>query len=1343
MPKIDDIDNLGPMIYKLGLQPLKKKISDADKKEYKSVFTPDILDKILPTRTPTEDRATDSDEDLDVPEDMVDDSADSSETSLDNTQDDMPTDEAISDNALEDDDMGDDLNLDGLDDLVSDLGDDLNTLDDIENEPAVEELAEVDELAGNDDMDDMGDDLNLDDLDDLVSDLGDDLNTLDDIENEPADEDISDVDEPSDDDDGDLTDDMNTPDEIEDALDTEENLEPETDDMANLEDASDEDVPDLGGIDSLNDIIEEGESDATADQDEPIEATDGLNLDDIDDVIGDLGNLDSTDDNDVADLEEPLSDDLEDVSDDMAEGSLDPVVDEDDTDDLNIDDIMGDLEDDIATDDDDDVADPLEEDSSGDEAVAEDTVESLDDASDEIDSDIDDIGQDLDVEGLDDLAAELEDEVAEADNDAIDPLEEPDVEDDIAAEDTVEPLDDENSELDSGTGGLGDGLDIEDLDDLAAELEEEAAEADNDAIDPLEEPDVEDDITAEDTVEPLDDDNSELDSDMGDLGDGLDIEDLDDLAAELEDDIGSDDGDDLTDEPEVPTVDNASDDDELGDLDDLMSDIDHLEIQDTDDSVDDFDDLLDSASTSDEDGDAPNPPMDDLDDVIDDMAYKGDDSGDMDIPDLDLDDLGDSDESGENIDVSAFDADEVAGLDDEDDDDDLLDSLENGGSGAIGGSDGKYDSINEHLTEEDIEKILKGISFLPLNVQEHVVDAILNDKLDEEAMGLLITSLGEGRSKKEIGKILKDKIGIDVNSSGVYGDNRMGSIRSAVFGSYLPILIKTAAISLIILLVLVASYRFIYRPISANSFFKAGYEDLMASDYNSAERNFDRGDSLHPNQVKWYNKYANAYIERNAFTFAAEKIADALLIDEVKFETRMTEGAYFQQKAEFDMSPELYDEGEALYDLMLKFNYNKKQRLAIYDRKGLLQISRARLLGEKSYYANAYNTYKEMIHEYGDNVTARKRAMLIQIYTDNYDGVKNQAARIDFLQKDYFDDEVYPEYARYLLDKDEFHEARLLLEKILKKYPENILALVTLADYYGRITHYDTAEHILRAVLQLYDLEPHRSGREYVHNMLGQYYYIQGNYATALNEFEQAIAINSLYPDANYNLGNIYYYYESDYDKALNYYQVAYANMLDEYKPIPLSFNLGWIYYRGEEYDSAFEYFYDIYDTEQDNVVLNYALGNSLVNMSESTLAEGFYLDALSLLEKHRDSFGTMYMVRNKEFETLNYLASLYNNLGVVNVHRYVETEDFKYDRASFQNFVRASELFDQVRTARGDLIREANRTISLDNQSTGIATYNLLILQSGTPTYERVALDNYIPKDLYYIGQKPFERGH
>ncbi len=553
---------------------------------------------------------------------------------------------------------------------------------------------------------------------------------------------------------------------------------------------------------------------------------------------------------------------------------------------------------------------------------------------------------------------------------------------------------------------------------------------------------------------------------------------------------------------------------------------------------------------------------------------------------------------------------------------------------------------------------------------------------------------------------------------------------------------KKLSLIILAIVLLVVVIVMIYRPIAGNSYFQEGYDNLIAIDYNSAERSFTRANKLTPNDIAWFNKYANGYIDRNAFDYAETKIAEALAIDDDNFETKMTEGRYFQQRAEFEMSAELYMEGEALYNAMLQSKYSKKEKLQIYDAKGLLQISRASILGERRYYASAYETYKQMIEEYGDNITARKRGMLINIYTDNYDNVRSQASKIDSFKKGYFDDEVYPEYARYLLDKGEFQESRVLLEKILSEYPDNILALVTLADYYGRINNNAMMADILTSVLALYDGEPHKSGREYVHNMLGQYYYIEGNYTNALAEFENAVAINTRYPDANYNLGNIYYYHKDDYEKALEYYQVAYDNMFEQYKPAVLSFNLGWLYYRNKEYESAFEYFYDIYDFEQNNVVLNYALGNSLMAIDKNELAYDFYIDALALLLKNRDSFGTLYIVRAKEFETLNYLASLYNNIGVANAKMYAATRSSKYDRDAFQNFVRASELLNQVKAARGDLTREAGRIVNVDSQSTAIATYNLLVLQSGTPSYNRILLDNYIPKDLYYIGQKPFESG-
>lgn len=646
----------------------------------------------------------------------------------------------------------------------------------------------------------------------------------------------------------------------------------------------------------------------------------------------------------------------------------------------------------------------------------------------------------------------------------------------------------------------------------------------------------------------------------------------------------------------------------------------------------------------------------------------------------------------------------------------------------------KYKNIDEQLTESDIEKIMREMRLLPNTTQRYVTDIILNDKLDESDMTKLLVALGTGAGAKAVADIIKDCLGVSIHDD-AERKSKTRNIKEIFFGHYLSFTAKIAGVVSVIFLLLFLIFNFVYRPLRSASYFKKGYDVLQKSDYESAEINFAKGDKIRPNQIKWYNKYARAYIDRLAFEYAKNKIDKAIAIKSRDFKTRMTLGYYYQRLAENDYSEDIYIEGENMYNDMLIFTKKRKDVVQLYDGLGRLQISRADTLDQKDYYNKAFDTYKEMIAKTGDGVLPRKMGMLIKIKQDDYEQVKYQRERINRMKKNYFDYEVYPELAKYLLNKDELFDARTLLEKILFKNPTNVPSLISLADYYIRINHHDTAIKILSVnVMKEYDKNIFMRGREYAHNMLGQAYYTMREYGSAMKEFQNALAINSLYADANYNMGNIYFYQENDYQKAENNYLIAYANMREEYMPLNLNYNLGWIAYNKKEYDTSFAYFYKIFDKVRGNAVLSYAIGNTLVHLDKENLALGFYIEALNILLERKRMLGTMYMVANKEFFVLNYLASLYNNIGVANIRKFTKMGDSSFEKDGFVSFVKSAECFDQVRVARRELLLEETRVVNVENQEFGIATYNLVMLQTKRPLYKSIKPDDYIPKDMYYV---------
>ena len=643
----------------------------------------------------------------------------------------------------------------------------------------------------------------------------------------------------------------------------------------------------------------------------------------------------------------------------------------------------------------------------------------------------------------------------------------------------------------------------------------------------------------------------------------------------------------------------------------------------------------------------------------------------------------------------------------------------------------RYENVDENI---DHDKVIDSIKNLSPLTRYHVLDAILNEKLDQASMRELLEALDSEKSNEDITELINRELGLSIKEYGKSGILELIPIPNSL-KDYAHI-IRVAAVFLILFVgIVLLSYQFVYKPIKANEYFKKGLADIYKGAYNSAEINFAQGNKLKPKQIKWFNRYGKAYIERERFDSALAKIEASLNIKPRDFDSRVLFGYYYRSKGEKQLSEEDYIKGEELYNDMLSYVSKKNQLKTVYDERGILMISRAKNLSQANYYDNAYNNYIQMINLFGDNVIARKRAMLIRIYQDNYKQVKALQEHINNLKSGYIDDDIYPKLARYLLNNNDFYGSRTLLEKILKKYPSNLEAIIGYADYQARLKHYEKARDILvNTALPMFENNPYRRGKEFVYNMLGQIYYNLGEFGNSINNFNAALEINKTYPDANYNLANLYFYQDKDYEKAKEHYQLAYDNLPPELRGDKLLYNLSWIYYLNNEFDRAFEGFNALFQKNPSNSVVSYALGNSLLHLDRANLANGFYRNALNQILSRREKLGRLEMRTESDFFLLSYLASLYNNMGVSYAYNSTIENNAQNEREAFKNFVLASEYFDQIRTSNIDLERMEKRTIILENNNIGVATYNVMAIQSKRNLKDAVMIDDYIPKDIYYV---------
>ncbi|WP_300369765.1 tetratricopeptide repeat protein [Brachyspira sp.] len=1076
------------------------------------------------------------------------------------------------------------------------------------------------------------------------------------------------------------------------------------------------------------------------------ESDDGLDLpEDLGDdkVSADIDNLDLPEDLDLDDNKE--SDDgldlPEDLGDDKVSADIDNLdlpEDSDDDDDLGLPEDLG-----------------LDDSSDNDKVSAD--IDNLD-LPEDLDSDDDDLGLPEDL-GLDDSS---DNDKVSADIDSLDLPEDKELEEKIEKDiKDNEKYDDIHSEKLPTFGDLP-------LPDSLPNIDENIHKENNDDLPDLPDMDIDenasDDLDIEGIADNLDDILEDEDSSLGDLDNILNNDDLleevkdkeekpqEDVKDEEDDDLSLDsilDEQEETKDEEEKTQEEVKDeeDDDLS-LDSILDEQEETkdeeektqeEVKDEEDDDLSLDSILDEQEeTKDEEEKTQEEVKDEedddlsLDSILDEQEETKDEEEKTQNGNEDLDDIADEDKSEEDHELDLNDID----IDNEDSNIPSNNIVEGGTvlpapETADSLPNSKYEDLGSNI---DHDKVINSIRYLSPITQYHVLDAILNEKLDRDSMEYLLNALERGESSENITELLNKKLGLSLQEEGRKNILELIPIPNSL-KDYAKI-IRVAAVFLILFIAIVLfSFQFIYKPMMANKYYSQGLVSISKGTYDDAERNFAEGERYQPKQIKWYNKYARAYIARETFNEANNKIQSALNIKPRDFETRITYGFYYRKKGEKEFSQEDYILGEELYNDMLVYTEKKKEKETIYDERGLLMISRAKNMLEPDYYDIAYNNYRDMVNFFGDGVVPRKRVMLIKIYQDDYKQVKAIQNHINLLQSGYIDDEVYPKLAKYLLDKDDFYGSRKLFESLLAAYPKNLESVIGYADYETRLKHYDRAREILTSTaLPIYESDPFYRGKEYVYNMLGQIYYNLGEYGNAVKNFNEALAINAAYPDANYNLGNVYFYKEKDYPKAKEHYQMAYDNLAPNLRSDKLLYNLSWIYYLDSEYDRAFEGFNALFQKNPSNSVVSYALGNSLLHLDKANLANGFYRNALSQILAKRDRLGRLEMRMESDFILVSYLASLYNNIGVAYAHNSTVTNNIINEQEAFKHFVLASEYFDQVRTSNIDLERMEKRTILIDNQNVGAASYNIMSMQGRRNLKQATVIDDYIPKDMNYL---------
>ncbi|HUX21755.1 MAG TPA: hypothetical protein VMW69_10990, partial [Spirochaetia bacterium] len=522
------------------------------------------------------------------------------------------------------------------------------------------------------------------------------------------------------------------------------------------------------------------------------------------------------------------------------------------------------------------------------------------------------------------------------------------------------------------------------------------------------------------------------------------------------------------------------------------------------------------------------------------------------------------------------------------------------------------------ISERDFQKIQETLSSLPLNLRLAVEELIGEQDLAGKQLSELVGSLVRGAPPRDIadvtGRILGRKIQIPVSyakKTGLEFEEERATFAYRFRHNILPILRVFLASAAALALIIFLGYRFVYQPIHAYSLYSAGYGQLKDDNFVTANEDFGNASRIW--QMKnWYYRYAEGYIGKKQYSFAADKY-DSLL----KVWPGDRKGI-FDYAAMESKTLGNYQKANQLLDIILNEN--------MWDYQGLLAAGDNYLAWgqeDPSKFELARQDYAMLLQHYGTNNEVLFRMLRYFIFTDNLKQVELLKTQFQADPRITVDPLAYAELGGYLIAKNQLGDVHDILFRAMKVDPNLPEIHYNLARYFKRIG--DSTEESVALQKALTDLQKaspltrRRLGMlidtydRIGENLYGQKSYLDAEqaYLKGISRYETALKQNQLKASPEFgmlyaNLGDLNYYVSGNFDQALSLYLKAESN---GYKTPELRYREGYVYYRNQDYQNAMLKFYNAAGNFSDNQDLLYATANTLYKRNDYFAAEGYYIN--------------------------------------------------------------------------------------------------------------------------------------
>jgi len=635
------------------------------------------------------------------------------------------------------------------------------------------------------------------------------------------------------------------------------------------------------------------------------------------------------------------------------------------------------------------------------------------------------------------------------------------------------------------------------------------------------------------------------------------------------------------------------------------------------------------------------------------------------------------------------------------------------------------------LSERRFAALKRTLATLPRNLKMLVEDLVAVKGLTGPDLRLLTDLLADGaaptRIAEEVSRITGRRIRLPRGYERVTGlafEEERRSFRYALRENIWPIL-RVGILSLLFLgLLSFLGYRYIVRPLYANSLYRQGHAQILKGRFKLGEERFAKANAM-MHFKGWYLRYADAYIDQKQYPLAADKyelLLQHFPLDRqgvLRYASLLTYSLFGYERADRILGQYMgeYEPDKVEWGRFVPKNGFKDKGILLARGDNYLEWAAE----EPSHYEDARLQYASILDYHGeqDEVLFRMMRYFMRVKPPLEKEIHDLYLLLEGKDRLAVPAElhaaVYTELAGFWLDRDEhLDEAFDALQKAMKRNIRHPELHYQLARYHGRLKDSEEEYKALGTAIELLKDAPARTRPRLLalidsYNRRGQWYWRAKQYLDAEKDYQSAIALiesaqqqKILGPSSQLGLpyqnrGDLYYYVSRDLDTAYEMYAQAERNQLQSPE---LDYRIGYIEYAREDFAEALLKLSRVVDQKPTSENALYALANTLFYQGFYSSAQGYFLRVLDLLELRRDQISYLEPAENSEHRNLlEFMMKVYNNLGVTYMRLYEARRDPERQARALANLTFSSEYYDVLTRDPDTAERTPTKNLAYLNQ--------------------------------------------